>query len=533
MQIVAAERGGRCPSQTYVNSVTPLEWECAEGHRWKANANNVKRGGWCPVCARRRQGGNAYSVTIEGLRALAQSRGGDCLSPSYLGSFARHRWRCREGHEWDAGADALRRGSWCPVCSQRGQAHSIDYIRAFAAARGWQCLSDRYDTNQTRLTWRCARGHQWEATFNYVQSRTYCPRCIEDDHRVAGLAECQAIAASRGGRCLSIEFHGTRFFLDWECDQGHQWSARVAQVKAGSWCPTCNTLRRRTSLDDVRALAAARGGSCLSMEYVTNHSKLRWRCHAGHEWDAAPSSIKAGSWCPRCANLAKPTYSIVDMQRLAASMGGQCESQAYHSNKAPLEWRCAEGHRWSASLRYVKRGFWCPECLAAGKSRRRPASGSPAQTPRRPVLRRSQERLVEDLHRIVQERGGELLTSEVASQESVLRLQCSHGHVWRARVGSILAGHWCHACGRHSMEAAYRKRFGLVALDDADEVALWAEARGLALVSAGKPCLGRTDFFRCPQAHMWEVSRPYSLLGSWCPACGARGESLHLGRVVR
>jgi hypothetical protein len=26
--------------------------------------------------------------------------------------------------------------------------------------------------------------------------------------------------------------------------------------------------------------------------------KLRWRCHAGHEWDAAPAQVKHSSWCP-------------------------------------------------------------------------------------------------------------------------------------------------------------------------------------------------------------------------------------------
>ncbi len=533
MRSIAANRGGRCLSPEYLGSLTHLEWECSAGHRWRAVPNNVKRGTWCPVCARGRQGGNAYSVTIGGLREVAQSRGGECLSRKYLGMFVKHRWRCSEGHEWEAIADAVRRGSWCPTCSQRSQAHSIEYVRAFAAAQGWKCLSDRYETNQTKLEWECARGHRWEATFNYVQSHTYCPECMEQDHRAAGLAECQAVAASRGGRCLSTEFRGTRFFLQWECSRGHRWSARVAQVKSGSWCPTCNNVRRRLSLDEMRARVVARGGACLSKEYVTNHVKLRWRCRAGHEWDAAPSSIKAGTWCPRCAVRERRTYTIADMQRLAASKGGECLSEAYASNQAPLEWRCGEGHRWTASFRNVKRGFWCPECNALGKSALRESDPPAPLPPRTCVRRRSKEQLVADVHRIVQERGGELLSSQVASRDSVLRLRCSLGHVWQARVSSILSGHWCHACGRHSMEAAFRRRFGLVELDDADEVALWADTQGLVFVSAGKPCLGRTDFFRCPQAHLWEVSRPYSPLGSWCPACGARGEALGLGRIVR
>ncbi len=151
MQRIAAERGGRCLSETYVNTGTPLEWECAEGHRWTANANNIKRGSWCPVCARPRQGGNAYSVTVDLLREIARSHGGECLEDEYLGAFTKHRWRCAEGHVWEAISDSVRRGSWCPICNARAQRLGIKGARQLAETRGWKCLSDRYESNQTKL----------------------------------------------------------------------------------------------------------------------------------------------------------------------------------------------------------------------------------------------------------------------------------------------------------------------------------------------------------------------------------------------
>ena len=54
MQEIAIKRGGRCLSKTYVNSHTKLLWECTHEHRWKALPTNVKRGSWCPVCAKER-----------------------------------------------------------------------------------------------------------------------------------------------------------------------------------------------------------------------------------------------------------------------------------------------------------------------------------------------------------------------------------------------------------------------------------------------------------------------------------------------
>jgi len=47
----AARRGGRCLAETYVDSLTLMDWECAEGHRWRAVAHSIRQGHWCKKCA--------------------------------------------------------------------------------------------------------------------------------------------------------------------------------------------------------------------------------------------------------------------------------------------------------------------------------------------------------------------------------------------------------------------------------------------------------------------------------------------------
>ncbi len=60
MRRIALERGGKCLSDTYVNSYTKLLWECKEGHQWKSKPADVKRGSWCSYCARMaRKGGKS------------------------------------------------------------------------------------------------------------------------------------------------------------------------------------------------------------------------------------------------------------------------------------------------------------------------------------------------------------------------------------------------------------------------------------------------------------------------------------------
>ena len=66
-----------------------------------------------------------------------------------------------------------------------------------------------------------------------------------------------------------------------------------------------NSLSELT-LDDMHAVAASRGGECLSSAMTAGDmaTKLEWRCAAcGTRFEASPSLILLGGhWCPECLN---------------------------------------------------------------------------------------------------------------------------------------------------------------------------------------------------------------------------------------
>jgi len=116
MQALAKARGGACLSKTYVNCGTKLRWRCAEGHEWEAVPSSIKYNNhWCPECSRKLKG--ARRLTIEQMQALAQEKNGVCLSKTYVNAHTKLRWRCAEGHEWEATPNNVKnKGSWCPEC---------------------------------------------------------------------------------------------------------------------------------------------------------------------------------------------------------------------------------------------------------------------------------------------------------------------------------------------------------------------------------------------------------------------------------
>ena len=368
MRRLAERRGGRCLSEAYVNSRTPLYWRCRIGHAWKAIPTNVTKGSWCPECAHRKR------LTLEEMKRLAERRGGKCLSERYVNSETKLTWQCGQGHQWEAAPGLVKGGRWCPYCAHVARL-SLAAFADIAAARGGRCLSTEYRNAETALWWRCAEGHEWRASAASVKAGRWCAVCAHNRRLV--LQELQRLAEKREGRCLSSRYRNNRQPLLWECRIGHTWKAAAANVKGearrrGTWCPECYNLRRRfrerDSIESMQQLARSRGGLCLSEEYTNSKSKLLWRCERGHQWEAVPVAVRRGSWCPVCAGNQKLT--LAEFQSLAAQRGGKCLSARYVNKETALRWECALGHRWSAAPGKVKRGAWCSRC--ANEKRRSP-----------------------------------------------------------------------------------------------------------------------------------------------------------------
>ncbi len=174
---LAKLRGGECLSSSVPAVKVKIKWKCQCGYIWDAPLERIKVGQWCPKCS-----GNIAS-TLEEYQAIAISRGGQCLSAKYVNADTKLRWRCSQGHEWDARAINVKRGDWCKRCWASKNADktrlSIQVMQETARRRGGVCLSDRYVNANTKLEWKCALGHLWLAKPGKIRFGTWCPQCAK------------------------------------------------------------------------------------------------------------------------------------------------------------------------------------------------------------------------------------------------------------------------------------------------------------------------------------------------------------------
>ena len=248
---------------------------------------------------------------------------------------------------------------------------TLERIQKICQEKGGHCLStDKKITGHSRLVFGCKNGHEWDAIALSVLSHgSWCPSCAGNTKKT--IEDAQALATSRGGKCLSKVYINTSALMEWKCAEGHTWKACYDSIKAGTWCPECMRIksdinRRKYTISKIIEIIEAKEGIYLysngdNEKISLKHTLITYRCAEGHECTTlAHNLVHNNSWCPTCGgNLIK---TIREMKELAISRNGRCLSENYRGISEPLEWECENKHTWFACAASILRGGWCPQC---------------------------------------------------------------------------------------------------------------------------------------------------------------------------
>jgi hypothetical protein len=429
------------------------------------------------------------------LRRVVRERGGAVLSREYVDTRTKLRFRCHEGHEWEATPEPIvLRGTWCPVCGRERTAASR---RALGKAEIEQAVRKRrgeilsaYVRSAAPMRFRCRSGHEWTSTPNKVQQGRWCPTCtraaLQEERTTPTRRALERIARARGGRVLAFFVDG-RSRARLRCAEGHEWETQAAVVTCmDGWCPTCAS--GKLDIETMHELAAQWGGRCSSTEYNGTEQPLLWRCAEGHRWRASPASIRAGRWCRRCRGT--PRDDLARMRRIARQRGGECLSEEYRGSTEKLRWRCREGHVWDTTPATVIQGSWCPRCrLGPGRS--------------------TQRLSIDDMHETAGERGGRCVSEHYVNANTKLRWQCAQGHEWLARPAQVRQGSWCRICSS-SVPGTL------------DVMRRLAKALGGRCVSTTWNDHRQRLEFVCAKGHAFFALGGVVKSGVWCPQCPKR-----------
>jgi hypothetical protein len=189
MRELAEKKGGKCISEEYVNGETHLLWECENYHRWLATPDSIiNQRSWCPQCS------HSFPLTIGEMRAIASSRGGECISNEYINSHTKLQWKCSKGHIWSAQPSNIKLGKWCPTCGYEKNGDRLrlspEYVKQKIEEKGMQWISGQYVINRSKLLVRCTEGHLWNVCFSNLIKGRHCPICSRLQRASKSTAHC-------------------------------------------------------------------------------------------------------------------------------------------------------------------------------------------------------------------------------------------------------------------------------------------------------------------------------------------------------
>ncbi len=559
MKKLATKKGGKCLSTEYSDSHTKLKWQCKEGHVWKAAPTHIKSGQWCPYCA------GKVKLTIEEMQELAKQREGKCLSKEYVNAKTKLKWQCREGHIWEAEASGIKSGRWCAKCTGKAPL-TLEEMHELAESNGGKCLSEGYVNARSKLKWRCKEGHVWEATPDNVKRRAWCPVCA--GVKKLTIEEMQELANSKGGKCLSSEYINIDTKLTWRCKEGHVWEAIPYLIKSGSWCPICaiqkRADKRRGSIEEMQMLAKEKGGECLSIEYTDSFTHLSWKCKLGHEWEAMPCKIKSGYWCPICSTgvserICRAYFEAIFGDKfprkwpfwLVNERGNRMELDGYNKRLGlAFEYQGRQHYESVAHFHRESNAF--KKRISDDKRKRelcierdvalieipykigyedmvdfiiKECKNNGVHVPEisseisHTLFDIYSPKILEEMKTLAKNRGGECLSPKYINSNSKLVWKCSECHVWEALPHSVKKGHWCPICATEIR--ADKLRGGL------EEFQRIAQKRGGKCLSSKYINSQRKLKWECKEGHVWEAVPNSIKMGGWCPICyeKRKGES--------
>jgi hypothetical protein len=440
---LAAQADGWDPTTVVANSHKKLNWKCQFGHEWNAWIGNRSKGSGCPICSGRQVlvGFNDLATTNPELAAQA-----DGWNPADYsrGSDKRMLWKCGVGHLWRASVGDRSSGKGCPTCANRNVLVGFNDLATTnpelaSQADGWDPTTVVEKSGKS-FNWICESGHKWKSTVGNRSSGKGCPTCANRKILVGfnDLATTNPELASQadGWDPTTVVAYSNKK-MDWICAFNHRWSTTVTSRSSGSGCPFCSGLFVDSGVNDLATtnpeLAAQADGWDPTTLSAFSNKKAGWICEFGHQWQAVVGSRTGGKGCPVCSGhkVLKGYNDLATLNpELALQADGWDPTAVTSQTHKRVDWVCAVGHKWQATVKNRFKSMGCPIC-----SNKQLLVGFNDLATSNPEL-------------AAQADGWDPSTI-FANTDKKLSWKCSENHTWKASANNRSQGKGCPTCAKH------------------------------------------------------------------------------------
>ena len=368
-----------------------VEWKCDKcGYVWAAKVMSViKNGTGCPKCA-----GHVVTIGEDDLWTTHPDVAKLLVDPE-LGyklkakSNKKVDWKCDKcGQVWQAQVVSVvssnNGGSnGCPVCANKKIVIGINDLWTTYPAVA-EMLVDKevgYEVcsgSSKQVEYVNKNGKVRQARVKNLVISWKNNNCVEDDREVKD-RKClwethpdiakMLVEPELGYKLVA----GSERVVDWQCETGHKWSAKVVNVVRGNRCPICSNRKVVKGINDLWTTHPDIAAKLFdrSQGYELTHGScqiVKWKCDVCHQtWDAKVYRVSRGSKCPVCDNK-KIVKGINDLWTTNPDIADKLfdRSQGYEVGSGSckkVKWLCDRcGCMNETQVKALVQGKGCPVC---------------------------------------------------------------------------------------------------------------------------------------------------------------------------
>lgn len=120
------------------------------------------------------------SIILEEYKYIANSKGGECLSSTYVNNTHKLMWKCLYNHIFFMNCAAIKRGTWCSFCSKR-KTYTIEEVIILIENKQGTLLSKKYIGRNSLLKVLCLICNSvWKPTLGSILCGSWCPTCAKN-----------------------------------------------------------------------------------------------------------------------------------------------------------------------------------------------------------------------------------------------------------------------------------------------------------------------------------------------------------------
>lgn len=329
-----------------------VEWQCEYGHMWITSVSNRVKGRGCPWCAGKY--GKVEDNTLAGTypklaMQLVDKSLATKLKPQ---SNKKVEWECEHGHRWFAAVTSrTSKDAGCPFCSGLlaipGETDLATTHPELSAELVDQSLATKLKSNShKKVSWKCTRGHIWDATVANRVRGTNCPICAGkqvlvgfNDLYTTHEALCEELVDKKIGYKVTAGSHKE---VEWQCSIcGNIWTALIKErALRGKGCPYCSG---RIAIPNVNSLnvthpeiaAELVDKSLATVLKSGSGQSVEWECPTCHNrWFATVyNRVGNKSGCPLCWAKSSRSRTEEELCKVVSTLVGDNVEVLFNDRK--------------------------------------------------------------------------------------------------------------------------------------------------------------------------------------------------------